>query len=78
MTKRSGDFPLGLEGATVLDSAEASRHELAGILAVGLRRSHSKRLNGRNATTDFDRSELEPGSSCLDVPTETVLSVQRG
>ena len=55
------------------------RAAVANILAAGILRLHARdALSDEPADQPFPKKFAKPGSSCLEVPDETVLSVHNG
>lgn len=58
---------------------EQRRAAVANILAAGILRLHTRdALSGESAETPAPKKLSKPGSSCLEFPDETVLSVHNG
>ncbi|GIW90600.1 MAG: hypothetical protein KatS3mg109_1032 [Pirellulaceae bacterium] len=56
-------------------AADERLHEVAGILAAGVLRLHSRVALPAHAQDSGPRKPPEPGEDCLEVPGKTVLSV---
>ncbi|GIW90165.1 MAG: hypothetical protein KatS3mg109_0597 [Pirellulaceae bacterium] len=56
-------------------AADERLHEVAGILAAGVLRLHSRMALPAHAQDSGPEKPPEPGKDCLEVPGKTVLSV---